>query len=183
MSYNFFRHSPVYENALRTPDVLERPQSPTAFFRRNREPLADFQVKGAGYRLDHLIRNALNPRFTDFPLTAQLSAIKHFVETIEPQLEKVSSATQAEINPRLAFCRELLTQADRDLVEYGYSKVSADAFRQLVIEAARWIGTNPLEQIVFKNPFCYFAGAATPLSTSRGMLNFFEKIKHTPYWS
>ena len=28
MSYDTFRHTPIYENALRAPSVLERPSSP-----------------------------------------------------------------------------------------------------------------------------------------------------------
>jgi len=123
MSYNFFRHSPVYENALRTPDVLERPQSPTAFFRRNREPLEDYQVKGAGYRLDHLIRNALNPRFTIYRAVA------------EPLLNAGIDKAEHMDRVAAAFRRVHLPDLDRYLDKYPH-QLSGGQLQRVVLARA-----------------------------------------------
>lgn len=138
MSYDTFRHTSIYENALRAPSVLERPSSPGWLFRKRGESDLDYQMKGVGLRLDHLIRNALNPRFHDYPSRTLLSAIQIFLEIIETyitegRLSKTSSEIQDLINPRPVFCRELLAQADHDFTENGYLPVSSDGVRHLIL--------------------------------------------------
>jgi hypothetical protein len=150
-------------------------------------------MKGVGYRLDHLIRNALD-RSYDYPYKPIMSAIKHFLEQVEPRFRRsgvvwypkygpchFAPETLAFINPRLEFCRSLIEQFNRDLTAYGYPHITSDEFRQLAIQYGVQV-VKPEEQIVFFNPFCHFAAYADEFSASRQMLDFLNKIQYT-YWN
>jgi hypothetical protein len=125
---------PTYQQALRTPDLMGRaPASRWAI----REPhlLASCQIREAGFRLDHLIRNALDPnRNPDWPPRWQCSAIKAFVEVIEAKLSATQFVNPDEvhpfIDPRLVLAREIIRRMDDALVKDGYPPVSSDGFRQ-----------------------------------------------------
>src|SRR5258708_4269256 len=146
--YDDFRRSPIYEQALLTPDTLGR-TPPYRYHARN--TWDDIKICEAGLRLDHLIRNALRlPFFREFPNVEILSAIKLFVEQIESRMQiiRVLDKTQSFIEPRLRFCRNLLARSDEDLRNAGYPPISSNDFRQFIMTTG-----NGVEEIVFHNPF------------------------------
>ena len=127
----------------------------------------DIKVCEAGLRLDHLIRNALDPSFhRNFPSMDHLSAINFFVEQINERMQAVPllEKTRDFIEPRLRLCREMLTQADAELAENGYPPVSSSDFNQVILT-----NCQTSESIVFNNPF---SGHITSWSASPAFDNF-----------
>src|SRR5205085_9654387 len=128
--------TPTYQQALRTPDLMARaPASRWAV----REPhlLPSYQIREAGFRLDHLIRNALDPnRNPDWPSLWRCSAIKAFIEIVEAKLSstKFTNADEvhAFIDPRLDLAREIIRRMDVALVKEDYAPITSDGFRQAV---------------------------------------------------
>ena len=91
-----------------------------------REPhlLASYEIREAGFRLDHLIRNALDPqRNPDWPPLWRCSAIKAFIEIIEARLSSTQFANPDEvhafIDPRLNRAREIIRRMDVAQVTEG----------------------------------------------------------------
>jgi hypothetical protein len=172
MAFPDLIHTPAYEQALRTPDVMGHdPASRWAV----REPqlLASYQIREAGFRLDHLIRNALDPnRNPVWPQLWQMSAIKAFVELIEAKLSSTSFANRDEvhefIDPRLDLAKEIMRRMDEALVKEGYPPISSDGFRQEVAVHGTQVGIQ-IEDLVFENPLCAIqAGGYGPHSSVTG---------------
>src|SRR5689334_946624 len=119
MAFPDLIRTPTYQQALRTPDLIERePASRWAV----REPhlLPSYQIREAGFRLDHLIRNALDPnRNPVWPPLWRCSAIKAFVEVIEAKLSSTRFPNEGEvhafIDPRLDLAREIIRRMDEGL--------------------------------------------------------------------
>jgi hypothetical protein len=176
------RQTPVYQNALHTPDVIRllaythksmwdsdsgRLQKMNRFY--------NDQIIHTGLRLDHLIRNACNPMyFREFPNTSILSAIKLFVELLETKKQSgvMTDATYNFMKPRINFCYDLIEGANQVLHENGYSPVSSDAFHQMIAVA----GFTD-ERIVFDNPF-YSIG---PMGAGGNFGRFANSVLGT-YW-
>lgn len=159
MSYEVFRRSPVYHQALMTPDIMSR--NPLGNGLVSPEIAGDIKICEAGLRLDHLIRNSLNPSyFKDFPSIDHLSAMKFFVDKINCRIRSIpiTDKTRIFIEPRLQLCQEILARANVDLIENGYDPVSSDDFNQIILTN----GQNA-EAMVFNNPF---AGKITSWSHS-----------------
>jgi hypothetical protein len=178
MNLTDLRHTPVYDRALLTPNVMGRYPAHLRLAREHKHLIKDEEVFDAGLRLDHLIRNALNPEFhTNFPSWKKLSAIKLFLEVIDQKMRtfQLLPQTIAFIQPRLEFCQEMLRRADQDLALWEREPVSSDAFRQLVITHKCTV-----EEIVFQNPF-YNGGGNNYLAYFGEVKNhFYNKIEY--YW-
>lgn len=123
-----------------------------------REPhlLPSYQIREAGFRLDHLIRNALDPNSNpDWPPLWRCSAIKAFVEIIEAKLSLTEFANPDEvhafIDPRLDLAREIIRRMDEALAKEGYPPISTDGFRQAVAVHGTQVGVH-IEELVFENP-------------------------------
>src|SRR5438105_15405956 len=102
-----------------------------------REPhlLPSYEIREAGFRLDHLIRNALDPqRNPDWPPLWRCSAVKAFVEIIEARLSSTQFTNPEEvhafIDPRLDLAREIIRRMDEAFVKADYPPISSDGFRQ-----------------------------------------------------
>jgi hypothetical protein len=132
-----------------------------------------YQIREAGFRLDHLIRNALDPnKHPDWPPLWRCSAIKGFVEIIDAKLSLTQFANPDEvhafIDPRLDLAREIIRRMDKALVKEGYPPISSDGFRQDVAVHGTQVGIE-LEDLVFENPLCAIqAGGYGPLSSVTG---------------
>ena len=172
MAFPDLIQTPTYQQALRTPDVISRaPASRWAV----REPylLPSYQIREAGFRLDHLIRNALDPnRNPDWPPLWRCSAIKAFIEIVEAKLysTKFTNADEvhAFIDPRLDLAREIIRRMDEALVKEGYPPISSDGFRQAVAVHGTQVGVQ-IEDLVFENPLCAIQeGGYGPLSSITG---------------
>jgi len=123
-----------------------------------REPhlLASYQIREAGFRLDHLIRNALDPnRNPEWPPLWRCSAMKSFVEIIDAKLSSTQFANPDEVHafiePRLNLAREIIRRMDKALVKEGDARVSSDGFRQEVAVHGTQVGVQ-IEDVVFENP-------------------------------
>jgi len=119
-----------------------------------REPhlLPSYQIREAGFRLDHLIRNSLNPNANPhWPTVWRCSAIKLFLELIEEKLRAAKFANPDEVStfigPRLDLARAIVERTDQALIERSHPPVSSDGFRQEIITKG-----GDVEQIVFENP-------------------------------
>ena len=155
MAFPDLIQTPTYQQGLRTPDLMGRaPASRWAV----REPhlLTSYQIREAGFRLDHLIRNALNPNSNpDWPPRWRCSAIKAFVEVIEAKLSSTHFANPDEvhdfIDPRLDLAREIIRRMDEALAREGYPPISSDGFRQEVAVHGTQVGVQ-IDDLVFENP-------------------------------
>jgi hypothetical protein len=123
-----------------------------------REPhlLPSYEIREAGFRLDHLIRNALDPnRNPDWPPLWRCSAIKAFVEVIEAKLSSTQFANSDEvhafIDTRLHLAHEIIRRMDEALAKEGCAPVSANGFRQEVAVHGTQVGVQ-IEDLVFENP-------------------------------
>jgi hypothetical protein len=164
-TFDELRASPLYEQTLRTGDVgnMVPPYHTDRYFH-------DTQVYQAGLRLDHLIRNSLDPMFfMEFPSRKILSAIKLFLELLaeKAQTVTITEKTRDFIMERVNFCVDLIAEADRILAEHGYPPVSSDTFRQFILTG----GFEPW-QIVFDNPFAELG--ALRLGLGKDTIFYFE---------
>ena len=123
-----------------------------------REPhlLPSYEIREAGFRLDHLIRNALDPnRNPEWPPLWRCSAIKAFIEIVEAKLSSTeftnADEVHAFIDPRLDLAREIIRRMDDALVKEGYPPISSDGFRQDVAVHGTRVGVR-IEDLVFENP-------------------------------
>jgi hypothetical protein len=147
--------TPAYQQALRTPDLMGR-ASASRWAVREPHLLPSYQIREAGFRLDHLIRNALDPqRNPEWPPLWRCSAIKAFVEIIEAKLSSTQFANPDEVHafigPRLDLAREIIRRMDEALVKEGYAPVSSEGFRQEVAVHGTQVGVQ-IEDVVFENP-------------------------------
>lgn len=152
----------AYQESLRTPDLIERPPA-SRWAVREPHLLASYQIREGGFRLDHLIRNALDPnRNPEWPQLWQMSAIKAFVEVIEARLSSThfpnADEVHAFIDPRLDLAREIIRRMDEALLEEGYPHVASDGFRQVVAVHGTQVGVR-VEDLVFENPLAVIAKA------------------------
>jgi hypothetical protein len=174
MSFADLRHTEVYENALRTPSILWVWPAPT-LWKRDRHRYHDIQVEHAGYRLDHIVRRALDPTWNR-PAPWRITVLKYFVEAIDEKMKSVTlqESTKSFINPRLDFCREVLKQADEAFRDTGCD-LSSDSFRQFVITH-----DSSAEDIVFNNPF-YLVGKEWPRLLGQARSEFLREIER--HWN
>jgi hypothetical protein len=153
MAFPDLIHTPVYQNALRTPDVLS--DSPAKYQPQKRGAFENhhyYQLLSAAFRLDHLMRRALDPNdYPDWPPIYLCSAMKTFVEVIEAKLPSMRPSNQAYImgllEPRLEICREIIRRMDQKLAKEGRNPISSDGFRQDMITCGLQV-----EEIIFENP-------------------------------
>lgn len=160
MDFNDLRQTPVYRTALTTSSVIgSRPARLTSA--KEAHLRESYELRDAALRLDHLIRRALSPSLY-FPEMYHLSAIKAFIEVIEPRLPHMRLIDQpkalAFVMPRLELANRIIERADAMLIEARYPTVSSQEFRDFVTvsgftpEAAIW--DNPMYQIdVASYPF------------------------------
>jgi hypothetical protein len=176
------RRSPVYQQALRTEDVLSLPPVRTVGFWNRRTPLADdMRVLQAGKRLDHQIRRILGPGLSERDVADaapyRLSAMKFFIEVIEQIWPSLQPDTKARMGPRLDICREIIARADKYLG--NGSRVSVDGFRHLAITH----GFEP-EWLVLDNPLCRVEFVTDPWATDQEKkASRLRAILRDWYWS
>jgi hypothetical protein len=135
--------------------------------------MPSYEIREAGFRLDHLIRNALDPnRNPDWPPLWRCSAIKAFVEVIEAKLSSTAFANPDEvhafIDPRLDLATQIIRRLDEALLKEGYPPISSDGFRQEVAVHGSQVGVE-IEDLVFETPLCAIqAGGYGPPSSVTG---------------
>jgi hypothetical protein len=157
MAFPDLIRTPTYQQSLKTPDVIFRdPASRWAI--RESHLLASYQIREAGFRLDHLIRRALDPNANpDWPPLWICSAIKTFIEVIEGKLSSTQfenvSEVHAFIGPRIDLAREIIRRCDVALIQHSRDPVSSDGFRQDVTIRGTALGIS-VEDLVFENPLC-----------------------------
>ena len=176
------RQSPVYQNALYTPDVAKlRVYTHKSMWdsdNRRLQKMSRFhneRIIHAGLRLDHLIRNACNPMyFREFPSIDLLSAIKLFVELLEIKKQSgvMTDDTYNFIKPRVNFCYDLIEGANQVLHENGYPLISSATFHQMIA-----VSEHNDEDLVFDNPLCSIG----PLGAG-GKLGSFANAILASYW-
>jgi hypothetical protein len=145
----------AYQEALRTPSVITRPPA-SRWAIREAHLLHSYRIREAGFRLDHLIRRALDPnRNPEWPQLWQLSAVKAFVEVIDDMLSSAHFANANEVDafigPRLDLAREIIRRVDTALAHEGRPPISSDGFRQEVTILRTPLGFK-IEDLVFENP-------------------------------
>jgi len=145
----------AYQEALRTPPVITRPPA-SRWAIREPHLLHSYRIREAGFRLDHLIRRALDPNSNpEWPQLWQMSAIKAFVEVIAAMLSSAhfvnADEVSAFIGPRLDLAREIIRRVDAALSQEGRPSISSDGFRQEVTILCTPLGLN-IEALVFENP-------------------------------
>lgn len=150
MDFDTLRQSPVYQQALRTNPTMLR--APARFATGSDAHLREsYELRDATLRLDHIMRRALMYD-GGFPFMGHLSAIKAFIETIEPRLPHMNLPQRAEglafVRPRLELAKQILAEADRILVQHGYKPVTSQGFHDLVVSSG-----YTMFQIVWDNPF------------------------------
>jgi hypothetical protein len=183
MAYPDLIATPAYQEAMRARPMMERdPASRWAA----REPtmLHSYQLRDAGARLDHLIRNALDPnRNPNWPPLYLCSALKAFLEVIEATLPRMRfdepAKAHAYIEPRLELAREIIARADKALVESGHDVISSAGFRQVVVKHEAQNDFR-FEDIVFENPLCDIARDRGPFGPSRTQDRFHTDMM--VYW-
>jgi hypothetical protein len=170
MAHEDLRQSPIYQQALGTPDTMGR--SPANNWMRRNENRDNRRVEEACLKLDHLICNALNVnRFkygSELLTEWVVCAIKAFVHHLDRTLPlmRVDQQHRAMIDPRIEFCRRIAAASDRERVTANYERITvlgnnqplpADWFEQMV----RSFGSS-MHEVVYHNPFwTLYAGPGT----------------------
>jgi hypothetical protein len=179
MAYPDLIATPAYQQAIRARPVMERDPA-SRWAAREPSALHSYQLRDAGARLDHLIRNALDPdRYPDWPPLYLCSAIKAVYEVIDAQYLKMTfpepEKALAYIKPRMDLAEEIIARTDRGLVDSGQHPITSDGFRQtLAKHQAR------IEDIVFENPLCDNARAVGPFGSTREQDAFLLDMR--VYW-
>jgi len=145
----------AYQEALRTPPVITRPPA-SRWAIREPHLLNSYRIREAGFRLDHVIRRALNPNNNpEWPQLWQMSAIRAFVEVIEGLLSSAhfpnADEVHAFIRPRLDLAGEIIRRVDAALAQEGRLSISSDGFRQEVVILCTPLHLN-VHDLVFENP-------------------------------
>jgi hypothetical protein len=172
--------TPIYQQAMRTPPVINRHPARMALAEREQHLRDAYQIREAGLRLDHLVRRALDPNYSDLlPPVYLCSAIKAFLELIEARLPSMSfpEPDQAHgfIAPRLALCREIIARTDRALIAAGYNPITSAGFRQVVLQYGVQV-----EDIVFDNPLLLIDQMIGPFGRTGAQQEFLTKMRS--YW-
>ena len=184
MAFPDLIRTPAYQQALRTPSVMGRAPA-TAWAVREPHLLASYQIREAGFRLDHLVRRALDPNsYPDWPPLWICSAIKTFLEVIEAKISSVRFPNVTEvhefIDPRLELARAIIARTDRALVEDGRAPISSDGFRQEVVVHGTQIGIS-IDDIIFENPLSSIQAAVSAFSTTREQSDLLSLMRL--YWN
>lgn len=158
--YDHLRSSPVYQNALRAPSAFAL--YPAAWIKRRRLT-NDYLVQTAATRLDHLIKNSLDPQFS-FIDYAHVSAMMTFLECFERDFPnwRLSAQTHSIIDPRIELCKQIIEQRRQDCEARHADPPSSAFFREVVIRnAGTYFRAHALrnndemvDRVVYDNP-CY----------------------------
>jgi hypothetical protein len=159
--HDHLRSSPVYQGALRTGSIMgETPANSTLALRSRRyeHMRDDLRIYSAGKKLDHLIRRALDPMIR-YIGPYEVSAIMVFLNEFDRTFLKMRITDQARqwIEPRIAFCREMIDVAKQEYEAYGWPSPSPDGFHDLIIREGETV-----HEIVYHNPFYTIACMGTP---------------------
>ena len=164
------RQSPIYQRALRTPDTMGRP--PANNWMRRNENRDNQRVEEACFKLDHLIRNALDMNrytngseaLTEWVVCAIKAFLKHLDQTLPAM--KVDRRYRDLIEPRITFCRRIAAASDRERVTAYFPRITAlgnnqplraDWFENMVIGLG-----GSMRDVVYHNPFwTLYAGPGT----------------------
>jgi hypothetical protein len=143
------RRTEFYEDALRTQNMMA--VYPPNSRHRNATEHALMEINHARFRLNHIIRNALDPAYSA-PRAGQMSAIKLFAEAIEQKMQNYDFGDDStgRINLCLQFCHMLIDIVNKRNEEQEEDPVSSDIFRQLVLTHQ-----CSIETIVFHNQWCH----------------------------
>jgi hypothetical protein len=147
--YEHLRNSPVYQDALRAPSAFAI--HPVTYLSRvPKRQWPDYRVQQAGIRLDHLMCHALDPRYS-YISRDHVSAMMTFLECFDRDLPRwnLSATTRAIVEPRIAFCRQIIEQRQEDCAVRGNEPPSSALFRETVIR-----NDGNIDEVVYDNP-CY----------------------------
>ena len=94
--------------------------------------------------------NALDPRYP-YICPDHVSAMMTFLECFDRDLPRwnLSVQTRSMIEPRIAFCRQIIAQRQEDCTARGEEPPSSALFRETIIRN----GGN-IDEVVYDNP-CY----------------------------
>ena len=156
--YDELRNSPVYQTALRAPSAANL--HPVTYLNRIPErQWADIRVQQAGIRLDHLMCNALDPRYSSIG-GDHVSAIMTFLECFDRDLPnwKLSAQTRAFIEPRIALCRQIIAQYQEDCTARGIEAKTSAVFREMITRhGGDIVGADKIRAVVYDNPIYHYA--------------------------
>jgi hypothetical protein len=143
--YEHLRNSPVYQNALRTPSAFAL--WPANWIKK-KAVWPDHRVQTAAIRLDHLMTNALDPRYPEVSPN-HVSAIMTFLECFDRDFPRwnLTAQTRAIIDPRIALCRQIVEQRRQDCTARGYEPPSSALFREIIIHVE-----GNIDAVVYDNP-------------------------------
>ena len=150
--HHHLRSSPVYQNALRTGSILGQTSADSCLAirsKRHEHIRDDLRVRSAGQKLDHLIRRALDPHYQWIGVD-QTAAMMVFLAEFDRTFPtmRISEQMRQWIEPRIAFCREIVEEAKRQYEAFRWPPPSPDSFHDFVIREGETI-----HNIVYHNPF------------------------------
>jgi hypothetical protein len=145
--YEHLRNSPVYQTALRAPSAFALYP---ANWMKKKHLWPDHRVQTAAIRLDHLMTNALDPHYS-YICPDHVSAMMTFLECFGRDLPRWNLSAQARsmIEPRIAFCRQIIAQRQEDCSARGEEPPSSALFRETIIR-----NEGDIDEVVYDNP-CY----------------------------
>jgi hypothetical protein len=156
--FEHLRNSPAYQTALRAPSAAIL--HPVTYLSRIPErQWADIRVQQAGIRLDHLMCNALDPRYSSIG-GDHVSAIMTFLECFDRDLPnwKLSAQTRAFIEPRIALCRQIIAQYQEDCTARGIEAKTSAVFREMITRhGGDIVGADKIRAVVYDNPIYHYA--------------------------
>ncbi len=153
MAFPDLIHTEIYQQALLTKDLMwDLPAKNQTQELRPRHNHDYWKLLSAAFKLDHIIRRALDPnRFPNWPPLERCSAIKTFIEVIDANLPTMrpDGLIRGSLEDRLVICREIIRRVNQQLIKEDRSQISSDGFRQEVLTCG--LGLQ-IDDIVFENP-------------------------------